>query len=84
MIRSIRVWLWSLVAEMEYALYPWKKKNPPQWAVDRYKLDSGMMEDIDNEYLYFDWLKSQEQKIQKIEENIIFIIKELRKLKNEK
>jgi hypothetical protein len=84
MIRSIRVWLWSLVAEMEYALYPWKKKNPPQWAVDRYKLDSGMMEDIDNEYLYFDWLKSQEQKIQKIEENIIFIIKELRELKNEK
>ena len=84
MIRSIRVWLWSVVAEMEYALYPWKKKNPPQWAVDRYKLDSGMMEDIDNEYLYFDWLKSQEQKIQKIEENIIFIIKELRELKNEK
>ena len=58
-----------------------EEKNPPQWAVDRYKLDNGMVENIDNEYLYFDWLKSQEQKIQKIEENIIFITKELGELK---
>lgn len=81
MIRSVRVWLWGIVAELEYRLYPWKSKNPPQWAVERYNLDSGLMNDIDNEYVYFDWLKSQEQKIQKIEQNIIFITKELEELK---
>ena len=81
MIRSVRVWLWGIVAELEYRLYPWKSKNPPQWAVERYNLDSGLMNDIDNEYVYFDWLKSQEQKIQKIEQNIIFIKKELEELK---
>lgn len=81
MIKSVRVWLWGIVAELEYRLYPWKSKNPPQWAVERYNLDSGLMNDIDNEYVYFDWLKSQEQKIQKIEQNIIFITKELEELK---
>ena len=81
MIKNVRVWLWGIVAELEYRLYPWKSKNPPQWAVERYNLDSGLMNDIDNEYVYFDWLKSQEQKIQKIEQNIIFITKELEELK---
>ena len=81
MIKNVRVWLWGIVAELEYRLYPWKSKNPPQWAVERYNLDSGLMNDIDNEYVYFDWLKSQEQKIKKIEQNIIFITKELEELK---
>lgn len=63
--------------DIEDWLYPWKTKNPPQWAVERYNLDSGLSADIDSNQFYFDWLKQQEQKIQKIEENIIAIQRQL-------
>ena len=63
--------------DIEDWLYPWKTTNPPQWAVERYNLDSGLSRDIDNNQFYFDWLKQQEQKIQKIEKNIIGIHKKL-------
>ena len=76
-MRDIRIHIWSLVMDLEDWLYPWKTKNPPQWAVERYSLDSGLSRDIDNNQFYFDWLKQQEQKIQKIEKNIIGIHKKL-------
>ena len=76
-MRDIQIYIWSLVMDLEDWLYPWKTTNPPQWAVERYNLDSGLSRDIDNNQFYFDWLKQQEQKIQKIEKNIIGIHKQL-------
>ena len=81
MIKKIRIFLWGIVAELEYHLYPWKLSKPPQWAIDRHNLDNGVMTDLQDDYLYFEWLKTQEQKIQKIEKNINFIIDEIKKLK---
>ncbi len=80
-MRDIQIFIWSLVMDLEDWLYPWKTKNPPQWAVERYNLDSGLCEDINQDQFYFDWLKSQEQKIQVIEKNIISLTKELQELK---
>lgn len=80
MIKNIRIFLWGIVAELEYHLYPWKSSNPPQWAIDRHNLDTITSSNIDDHF-YFNWLKSQEQKIQKIEKNIIFITDEITKLK---
>ena len=76
-MRDIQIYIWSLVMDLEDWLYPWKTKNPPQWAVERYNLDSGLSRDIDSNQFYFDWLKQQEQKIQMIEKNIIGIHKKL-------
>ena len=76
-MRDIRIYIWSLVMDLEDWLYPWKTKSPPQWAVERYNLDSGLASDIDDQAFYFDWLKQQEQKIQKIEKNIIAIQRQL-------
>tara|TARA_B100000085_G_scaffold22489_1_gene18876 strand:- start:290 stop:535 length:246 start_codon:yes stop_codon:yes gene_type:complete len=80
-MRDIQIYIWSLVMDLEDWLYPWKTKNPPQWAVERYNLDSGLCEDINQDQFYFDWLKAQEQKIQVIEKNIISLTKELQELK---
>ena len=41
MIRTLRIWLWGIVAELEYQLYPWKSNDVPQWAIDRYNIDNG-------------------------------------------
>jgi hypothetical protein len=40
MFNKLRIWLWGLSAELEYKLYPWKKSTPPQWAKERYMIDS--------------------------------------------
>lgn len=81
MIKKIRIFLWGIIAELEYHLYPWKTTKPPQWAIDRHNLDNGVISDLQDDYLYFEWLKTQEQKIQKIEKNINFILDEIEKLK---
>ena len=86
MIHKLRVLLWGIVAELEYLLYPWKSSTPPQWFINRYNLDNGIRYDED-EYeqdMYYEWLRFQDQKIQKIEENIIFLVKEMDKLKRNK
>ena len=76
MIRDIHVWLWGVVAELEHVLYPWKTKTPPNWAVERYGLDHHIEDEFEG-HMYYDWLLSQEQKIQKIEKNIISIHEKL-------
>jgi len=84
-MRQIHIYLWSIVMDLEDWLYPWKKDTPPSWAIDRFNLDSGLVEDIDNETFYFDWLKAQEQKIQQLEKNIISLsdqIQNIRTLKS--
>lgn len=83
---TIRVNLWSIVAELEYILYPWKLNTPPQWAIKKYNLDSEIGDPLDenNNVYYYDWIKSQNEKINKIEENIIYLTKEIELLKNER
>ena len=39
-VYQIRCTLWSIAAELEYSLYPWKTKEPPQWAIERYNYTS--------------------------------------------
>lgn len=81
-IHKFRVFLWGIVAELEHFLYPWKTSTAPQWAISRYGLDNGIVsESIDYENnMYYDWLKCQDQKIQKIEENIIYLTKKINEL----
>lgn len=84
MIRSAQIFLWGIVAELEYQLYPWKSNTPPNWAVKRYNLPDGSHEE---EYQYdeklnFEWLKHHEDKIAKLQLEMIYITEEVRKLKD--
>lgn len=81
MIRNLQVWLWSIIAELEYRLYPWKTKTPPSWAVEKYNLDHGIEDEFENN-LYYGWLKSHDEKINKVEENLISMITRLEKSEN--
>ena len=82
MIRDIHIWLWGIIAELEHTLYPWKTNNPPDWAVERYNLDHGIEEDENS--LYYEWIKSHDQKINRLQNEMIHAqeqIKELKKIK---
>ncbi len=73
---KLQVFLWSIVAELEYQLYPWKTSKPPQWAVDRYNVD-GEHHEINEETFNYDWLKQHEQKISRLQLEMIHVIKEI-------
>lgn len=80
MFNELRIWLWGLSAELEYKLYPWKKSTPPQWAKERYMIDS---EEILNDHkfddndLHYDWLKSHDDKIDRLQNEMVYVCKQL-------
>ena len=80
MIRDIHIWLWGIVMDLEDVLYPWKTKDPPNWVVERYNLDHGIKDQVEDS-IYYGWIQSHDQKINKVEENIINLYKEIELLK---
>ena len=76
MLFKIRVFFWSIVAELEYILYPWKEESPPEDLAQKYNLPETNIE----ENLSFDWLKSHDEKISRLQEEMIWIQNEIHKL----
>lgn len=76
MIRSFRIWLWGIVAELEYQLYPWKgareEHDPEEYIPQRYDSDS----------FNDDWLRSQEERINRLQEEMIYVQRELHKIQS--
>ena len=66
--------------DLEDMLYPWKTKDPPNWAVERYNLDHGIGDQVEDS-IYYGWIQSHDQKINKVEEHIINLYKEIELLK---
>lgn len=69
MIRKIRIFLWAIVSEWEYKLYPWKSEQPPSWAISRYNIDHGIVDEYENS-IYFGWIKSLEEKMSGIDDRL--------------
>jgi peptidoglycan hydrolase CwlO-like protein len=78
MLFRIKVFLWAIVAELEYHLYPWTEKAPPQDVAQKYNLPES---DFDKN-LHYDWIQSHDQKISRLQEEMIWVQKEIHKLNN--
>ena len=76
MFYSLRVFLWNIVAELEYILYPWKDEKPPEDVAQKYNLPHN---DFDKN-LHYDWIQSHDQKISRLQEEMIWVQKEIHKL----
>ena len=76
MFFRLRVFLWSIVAELEYILYPWKEENSSEEVSQKYNLSSTSID----QNLIYDWLKSHDEKITRLQEEIIWVQKEIHKL----
>jgi stress response protein YsnF len=73
---NLRVFLWGIVAELEYALYPWKDENPPEELAKKYNLTDTTIE----QHLQYDWIQSHDQKIVRLQEEMLWVQKEIHKL----
>lgn len=76
MLFNLRVFLWTIVAELEYILYPWKEEKPPEEIAQKYNLPDTNLE----QNLSYDWLKSHDEKISRLQEEMIWVQKEIHKL----
>ena len=78
MIKTIRIFLWEIVAELEYHLYPWKDDTKPsEEIIQKYNLPETPF----NENLHYDWLKSHDDKINRLQEEMIHVQKQINDLK---
>ena len=76
MLFRIRVFLWTIVAELEYLLYPWVDEKPPENVVQKYNLPESSYE----QNLHYDWVKSNGEKIARLQEEMIWVQQEIHKL----
>ena len=76
MLFNLRVFLWTIVAELEYKLYPWTEEKPPEGVAQRYNLPESTFD----QNLHYDWLKSHDDKIARLQTEMIWITQEIHKL----
>ena len=81
MLREIHIWIWGLVSDFEHFIYPWKVSTPPDWAIERYCLDHNVVDPYDQDRIYNDWIKSHDEKISRLQEEMIQVQKTLKELK---
>tara|TARA_Y100000004_G_scaffold30567_1_gene31846 strand:- start:1736 stop:1987 length:252 start_codon:yes stop_codon:yes gene_type:complete len=74
-IYSIRVFLWGIVSELEYQLYPWKTTSPPEWVKSEQKIEENYYQNFND-----DWLKAHDDKINRLQSEMIWVQQEIHRL----
>lgn len=64
------------MAELEYILYPWKEESPPEEISQKYNLPDN---NFDKNF-HYDWIQSHDQKICRLQDEMIWVQKEIHKL----
>jgi hypothetical protein len=72
---NIRVFLWNIVFELENFLYPYKDKEPE---VDYYYIIKN--DETGEKYSVLEWIKSFDKRMEKIEDNFLYVESELNKI----
>ena len=82
MIRRFHIWLWGVVCELEDILYPWKTSTPPAWAIERHNLPYHHEDELD-EIIDKEWIRAHDEKIGRLQSEMITVQREIHKLKSE-
>ena len=71
-----------MVCELEDILYPWKTSTPPSWAIERPNLPYHHEDELD-EIIYKEWIRAHDDKIGRLQSEMITVQREIHKLKSE-
>ena len=82
MIRKFHIWLWGMVMELEDMLYPWKTSTPPSWAIEQHNLPDHRDDELDD-ILYREWVKAHDDKIGRLQTEMISVQNQIHKLQDE-
>lgn len=74
MLRNIQIFLWEIVSFLEDKLYPYTDNG------DYYiKIKD---DNTGEEYLIIDWIKSHNQKIDRLQDEMVYVKDQIRKFQN--
>ena len=75
MIRRIRILLWNIVSNLESILYPYESDDNQDYYYTVKNDDTG------EEYMIIEWIKSFDERIIKLQEDMMWVQSELSRMK---
>lgn len=69
MFRKIRIILWSIVADLEQRLYPYNYEDDYYYEIKN--------DDTGEKYMIIEWIKSFDERIIKLQEDMLWIKNEI-------
>lgn len=77
MLRRIRILLWQIVSDWEQRLYPYEKEDHNDYY---YTIKN---EETGENYMIIEWIKSFDERIIRLQDEMLYVQSQLRDLKNE-
>ena len=74
-IRKIRISLWEIVSNLEQHLYPYEKEDNNDYYYTVKNENTG------EQYMIIEWIKSFDERIQRLQDEMMWIKSEIRELK---
>jgi hypothetical protein len=78
MIRKLRILLWRIASDFEQRLYPYEKEDNNDYY---YTIKN---EETGENYMIIEWIKSFDERIQRIQDEMLWIKSELNIIKKDK
>ena len=77
MIKTIRILLWQIVSELEQRLYPYEKEDRNDYYYTVKNDETG------ENYMIIEWIKSFDERIQRLQDEMMYVQSQLRNIKND-
>lgn len=77
MLRKIRILLWQIVSDWEQHLYPYEEEDTGDYYYTVKNEETG------ENYMIIEWIKSFDQRIQRLQDEMLYVQSVLRNLKND-
>ena len=77
MWRRIRILLWQIVSDLEQRLYPYEKEDTGDYY---YTIKN---EETGENYMIIEWIKSFDERIIRLQDEMLYVQSKLRNLKND-
>lgn len=71
MIRRIRIFLWEIISTLEQSLYPYENEDSNDYYYTVKNVETG------ENYMIIEWIKSFDERIQKLQDEMIWVRSEL-------
>jgi hypothetical protein len=75
MLRKIRILLWHIVSDWEQRLYPYEKEDRNDYYYTVKNEETG------ENYMMIEWIKSFDERIIRLQDEMIYVQSQLRELK---
>jgi hypothetical protein len=77
MWRRIRILLWQIVSDWEQRLYPYEKEDNNDYYYMVKNIETG------ESYMIIEWIKSFDERIQRLQDEMLWVTNEIRRMKTD-